>query len=71
MNYFGACLKQRQNFTPFVILLDGFCGVKVEAKMKRIASRLAKNWKELYSQTCGYMKSSFAITLVRADHRCI
>ena len=36
--------------------------------LKRIASRLAQNLKELYSSTCGYAKSRVAITLVQATH---
>ena len=36
-----------------------------------IASCLATKWQKPYSRTCGYFKSRFAITLVRATHQCI
>ena len=41
------------------------------ATLKSLSSRLANKWKQPYSKTCGYINSGFAITLVRATHRCI
>ena len=69
--YLEACLQQRQHFSPFVASLDGMLGAEATATLKRIASRLATKWKQPYSKTCGYVNSRFAITLVRATHRCI
>ena len=70
-NCIHACLNERWCVTPFVASLDGLPEVEVEATLKCIASRLAKNWKELYSCTYGWVKSRVAITLVKTTHRCI
>ena len=64
--YLEACLQQRRHFSPFWLMW-----VEATATLKRIASHLATKWKQSYSKTCGYIKSSIAITLVRATHRCI
>ena len=69
--YLSAFLKQRGRFTPSVVSVDGLLGVKAEATLKRISSRLAPKCKEPYSRTCRYVKSRIAITLVREAHRCI
>ena len=69
--YVEACLQQRRHFFPFVTSMDGMLRVEATATLKRIASRLATKWKQPYSMTCGYVKSRVAITLVRANHRCI
>ena len=69
--YLEACLQQRRHLSPFVASVDGLLGVEATATLKRIASRLASKWKQLYSKTCGYVMSRIAITLVRATHRCI
>ena len=69
--YLEACLQQRQHFYPFVASVDGLLGVEATATLKRLASRLATKWKQSYSKTCGYVKSSIVIILVRATNRCI
>ena len=69
--YLEACLQQLRHFSPFVASVDGFLGVEVTATLKRIASRLATNWRQPYPQMCGYVKSRIAITLVRTTHWCI
>ena len=69
--YLEACLHQRRQFSPFVASVGGLLGVEETATLKILASRLATKWKQSYSKTCGYVKSSIAITLVRAIHRCI
>ena len=69
--YLEACLQQRRHFSPFFASVDGLLGVEATTTLKRIASSLATKWKQSYSKTCGYFKSSIAITLVRATHRCI
>ena len=69
--YLEACLQQRWHFSPFVSSVDGLLRVEATATLKRIASRLATKWKQSYSETCGYVKSRVAITLVRTTHRCI
>ena len=37
--------------TPFANSLVGLLGVKTEGTLKRIASRLAKKWENLYPRT--------------------
>ena len=69
--YLEACLQQCRNFSPFVASVDGLLGVEAMETLKRLASRLATNWKQPYSKTCVYIKSRIAITLVRATHRCV
>ena len=69
--YLEDCLRQRQQFSPFVASVDVLPGVEDTATLKRIASRLASKWKQTYSKTCGYVKSRIAITLLRATHQCI
>ena len=69
--YLEACLHQRRNFSPFVNSVDGLLGVEATATLKRLASRLATTWWQPYSKTYGYVKSRFAITLVRATHHCL
>ena len=69
--YLEAFLQQRRHFSPFVMLVGGFMGEKATETLKRLATRLATKWWQLYSKTCGYVKSRISITLVRATHRCI
>ena len=69
--YLEACLQQRWHFPPFVISIDGLLYVDAAAILKRIPSHLTKKWQQPKSRICRYAKSSIAITLVRATHRCI
>ena len=69
--YLEACLQQRRHLSTFVTSVDGLLGLEATATVRRIASRLATNWKQFYSKTSGYVKSRIAITLVRATQRCI
>ena len=43
--YLDACLKQRRQFIPFVVPMDGLLRVKAEAKLKCIYSCLTTKWK--------------------------
>ena len=69
--YLEACLQQRRHFFPFFASVDGLLGVEATATLKRIASRLATEWRQPYSKTCGYINSRVAVTLVRATHLCL
>ena len=69
--YLETCLQQRRHFSPFVTSVDGLLGVDSAATLKRLASRLDTKWNQTYLETCGYIKSSITIDLVRATHRCI
>ena len=69
--YLEACHQQCQHFSAFIDSVDRLMGVEATATLKRIASRLATKWRQPYSRTWGYVKSTVAINLVRATHRCI
>ena len=69
--YLETCLQQRRHFSPIFASVGRLLGVEATAILKRIASLLDTNWRQPYSKTCGYVKSMFAITLVRATHRCL
>ena len=44
--YLEACLQQRRHFSPFFALVDGLLGVEAMDTLKKIASRLATNWRQ-------------------------
>ena len=66
--YLETCFQQRRHFSTFVALVDGLLGVEATATLKRIASFLAKNWRQPYSWMCGFVKSRSSITLVSVTH---
>ena len=68
--YLEACPQQLRHFSPFFDSANRMLGVEATATLKRIASRLTTKLWKLYSRTCGYFKSSIAITLVRATRWC-
>ena len=70
-NYLHSCLNERRHFTLFFASVEGLLGVQAKVTLKRIASRLAKKWKEPFSRTSWYMKSRVVITIVRSMHCCI
>ena len=61
--YLEACLHQRRHLSPFVASVDGLLEMEATSTLKRIASRLATEWKQSYSKTCGYVKIRITITL--------
>ena len=69
--YLEACLQRHRHFSPFVASVDGLFWVEATATLKRIASCLTSKLKQPYSQTCGYVTSTVANTMVQATHRCI
>ena len=69
--YLKACLQQRWHFSPLFASVDGFLGVEATETLKKLASRLATKWRQPYYNTCGYVKSRIAITLVRTTQCCI
>ena len=54
-----------------VASVSGLPSMEVTATLKRLPSHLATQWRKPYYQTCGYVKSRFAITLMQSTHRCI
>ena len=69
--YLEDFLHQYHHFSPFFISVVGLLVEEVEATLKHLASLLAAKWRQPYFQTCGYVKSINAITLVQATHHCI
>ena len=69
--YLDSCLQKRRHFSTFVVSVGSLLIKEYEAMLKRLAIRLAKNWMQPYSQTCRYVRSRVAITMVKATHRCI
>ena len=69
--YLESCLQKRRHFSPFVAFVNGILGVEATETLKMLASCLATKWRQPYSRTCGCVKSSISITLVRATHCCI
>jgi len=66
------CLDQRRHFTPFVVLCEeGLLGKEADTFLKRLSKKLADKWRRPYSQTVSFVKTRFAISLVRAKNRCI
>ena len=69
--YLDACLEQRRHFTPFVVSCEGLLGKEADVFLKRLAMKLAEKWHRPYSQTVSFVKTRFAISLVRAKNRCL
>jgi len=68
--YLEPCLAQRRLFTPFVVSCEGFLGKEADVFLKRLSMKLAEKWHRPYSQTVSFVKTRFAISLVRAKNRC-
>ena len=64
------CLEQRRLFTPFVVSCEGLFGKEADVFLKRLSMKLAEKWYRPYSQTVSFVKTRFAISLVRAKNRC-
>ena len=69
--YLKNCLDQRRHFTPFVVSCEGLLGKEADVFFKRLSMKLAEKWHRPYSQTVSFVKTRFAISLVRAKNRCI
>ena len=68
--YLEACLAQRRHFTPFAVSYECMLGKEVYVFLKRLSMKLAEKWHMPYSQTVSFVKTRFAISLVRAKNRC-
>ena len=69
--YLGPCLTQRRHFTPFVVSYEGLLKKEVDTFLKRLSKKLADKWRRPYSQVVSFVKTRFAISLVRSKNRCI
>ena len=70
-HYLRACHDQRRDFTPVVVSCEGMLGPEANTLLKRIAFKLAEKWHRPYSQVASFVKSKFAIALLRAKSRCL
>lgn len=69
--YLKPCLEARRQFTPLVFSVDGLLGGECKAAINRLASQLAAKWERPYSDMCSFVKSRFALALVRATTVCL
>ena len=69
--YLVPCLEQRRHFTPFIVSCEGMKGKETDTFIRRLAQRLSKKWHRPHSRTVGFIRSRFAISLVRAKNRCL
>ena len=69
--YLEDCLAQRRDFTPFAVSCEGMLGREADCFIKRIAMKLARKWSRPYSQVVSFVKTRFAISLVRTKNRCL
>ena len=65
-NYVGACLEQRRHFTPFLVSCEGLLGREAATFMQRLGKKQSEKWNRPYSNTISFIRTRFAITLVRA-----
>ena len=69
--YLDSCLEQRRHFTPFVVSCEGLMGKEADTFISRLAKKLSLKWSRPYSRTVSFVRTRFAISLVRAKNRCI
>ena len=69
--HLDACLEQRRHFNPFVVSCEGFFGKEANFFIKRLAKKLADEWRRPCSSTINLLRTRFAINLVRSKHRCL
>jgi hypothetical protein len=69
--YLKPCLKQRRNFTPFVVSADGLLGKEAEVLLNRLAGKISIKWGKPYSEVCGFVRARMSIAMVRATHLCL
>jgi len=65
------CGKQRRDFVPFVVSLDGMFGTKAINTLKQIAQILIEKWWCPCSSIFGCLKSRMSIAVVHAANLCL
>ena len=68
--YLNDCLNQRRHFTPFVVSCEGMLGKEASTFLNRLGKSLSDKWKRPYSTTISFVRTRFAIALVRAKNKC-
>ena len=66
--HLDLCLKQRRNFIPFVASCEGMLGREADVFLKNLAKKLAKKWERPCSRTTAFVRTRFAISMVRAKN---
>ena len=69
--YLNACIEQRRHFAPIVISCEGMMGREASIFFKRLAMKISEKWHQPYSQVISFVRTRFAIALVRAKNRCL
>ena len=69
--YLNPCLEQRRHFTPFVVSCEGMMGREADSFIRCLSKRLSKKWFRPYSKIVNFVRTRFAISLVRAKNRCL
>ena len=69
--YLEPCLEQRRHFTPFVVSCEGLLGREADVFLSRLGKKLATRWARPHCRTTSFLRTRFAISLVRAKNRCI
>jgi hypothetical protein len=59
-----ACLKQRQDFTPMIYLVNGMADKHALAAEKRIAGILTAKWTQQYSQMASFVRTRMCLAIV-------
>ena len=69
--YLESCIQHRHKFPPLFISVEGLLDTDTEDTLKRLYSSIDIDWRQLYSQTCGYVWSRVDTTMVQATQRLI
>ena len=69
--HLNSCLEQRRCFTPFGVSCEGMMGREADSFICRLSKRLTKRWFRPYSKTVSFVRTRFAISLVRAKNICL
>jgi hypothetical protein len=66
-----ACLKQCQQFTPFVVSTNGLLRKEAKTLLKKILALLAKKCEKLYLEVSGYVNAWMSIAILRVMYLCL
>ena len=68
--YLEPCLAQRRHFTSCVVSCEGMHWKEDDVLLKILSKKLADKGYQPYSQTLSFVKTRFAISIVRAKKKC-
>eukprot|EP00957_Ditylum_brightwellii_P174275 13268523-Ditylum_brightwellii.AAC.1 len=61
--YLKLCQENRENFTPFVVTVDGVFGQEANLHMKQLACALSKKWSCHLSYAHNYVMTMMSIAV--------